>query len=58
MAASSGWWTRLKENVGLQEPEPEPQTLMGQINEATTLNRTQVLAPLLVPMQAPAATRL
>ena len=28
--------------VGLEEPEPEPQTLLSQINEATTLNRTQV----------------
>ncbi|KAK9799758.1 hypothetical protein WJX73_000663 [Symbiochloris irregularis] len=38
--ASSGWWTRLKENVGLQQEEPEPPTLLHQLEEATTLSRT------------------
>lgn len=46
MAASSGWWTRLKTQAGFEEPEPEPQTLLSQINEATTLNRTQVGKPM------------
>ena len=41
--ASSSWWTRLKENVGLHEEEPEPPTLLQQLDEATTLSRTQVL---------------
>ena len=42
--ASAGWWTRLKENMGLREEEPEPPTLLQQIDEATTLSRTQVLS--------------
>ncbi|EIE18574.1 SFT2-domain-containing protein [Coccomyxa subellipsoidea C-169] len=42
---SKGWWTRLKETAGLgDEPEElemvEP-TLLQQVNQATTLNRTQ-----------------
>ncbi len=41
-----GWWTRLKERTGLgDEPEEvemvEP-SLLQQVNQATTLNRTQV----------------
>lgn len=31
----------MKENVGLQEEEPEPPTLLQQLDEATTLSRTQ-----------------
>jgi len=43
---SAGWWTRLKERVGMgDEPEEvemvEP-SLLQQVNQATTLNRTQV----------------
>jgi hypothetical protein len=40
-----GWWTRLKDRVGLNEPEEiemaEP-SLLQQVTQATTLNRTQV----------------
>lgn len=38
----SGWWTRLKDRVGMGEPEPletEEPTLLQQAKEATTLNR-------------------
>lgn len=47
-----GWWSRLKERVGLNdEPEEiemaEP-TLLQQVQTATTLNRTQVTEPILL----------
>lgn len=42
--ASGNWWDKLKQNVGLNAPEEEPQsnTLLQHLDEVSTLNRTQV----------------
>lgn len=41
--AEGGWWGRLKQNVGLEAPEEEPQSnsLLHHLDEVSTLNRTQ-----------------
>ncbi len=43
------WWGRAKTAVGLQEEveeEPSNASLLDSFNDATTLNKTQVLAAL------------
>ena len=42
--ATSNWWDKLKQNVGLNAPEEEPQSnsLLQHLDEVSTLNRTQV----------------
>ncbi len=37
------WFEKFKTQVGLQEEEQGTQGLLGQLDEATTLNRTQRL---------------
>lgn len=41
VAPPSGWWVRLKTGMGLEAEEVEP-TLLNTLDQATTLNRTQV----------------
>lgn len=35
-------WSKLKSSFVQEPEEPEEQTLLASLNEATTLNRTQV----------------
>ncbi len=37
------WWEKMKSSVGLQEEEQGTQGLLSQLDEATTLNKTQRL---------------
>ncbi len=42
--ATGNWWDKLKQNVGLNAAEEEPQSnsLLQHLDEVSTLNRTQV----------------
>ena len=39
----SGWWDRLKQNVGLEAPPQEEPSLLQHLDEVSSLNRTQVI---------------
>lgn len=41
--AEGNWWDKVKQNVGLNTPEEEPQSnsLLQHLDEASTLSRTQ-----------------
>ena len=39
--AGANWWNRLRTQTGFESQEEEPQTLLQQIDEATTLSRMQ-----------------
>ena len=42
--AGANWWNRLRTQTGFESQEEEPQTLLQQLDEATTLSRMQVRA--------------
>lgn len=39
--AGTNWWNRIRTNTGFEAQEDEPQTLLQQLDEATTLSRMQ-----------------
>ena len=41
-APVSGWWVRIKTGLGLEAEEQAEPTLLQQVDQVTTLNRTQV----------------